>query len=280
MVGKKSDPEKKDKSIISSKIVQNLFIIVLVAVIVISKDWLLVNGTNIISDTVYYYYSSAAQAIATFIAFLIAGFALVYQAMDNIYLENKDKELKDIHFKLKKEYHDEIKYLSYSTGAAIIFSLITVWFNSHIFPFEGVLIFFADIFIFMTIILAILFVIKIIDPNKLKSPAASIRRADYGEIKVEGDKQEFIDTFIKLERNIWKIIRYYDIPIRYRPGMHEMIKTLRANELIDSKTYIKLKKINRYRNLVVHGDLEDVDEKMVAEVKELYEEIKELKFKK
>lgn len=74
---------------INSRMVKIVLILTLVSLFIFLKD--LINFIHPIAlnleNIYYYYYSSAAQAIATFIAFLIAGYALVYQVMNN--LQNK-----------------------------------------------------------------------------------------------------------------------------------------------------------------------------------------------
>ena len=54
-------------------------------------------------QSVFYFFSTAAQSIAAIIAFIIAGYTLVYQAMDNI--ESKDETKVEVHHELKVKYH-------------------------------------------------------------------------------------------------------------------------------------------------------------------------------
>lgn len=229
-------------------------------------------------ENIYYFYSSASQAIAAFIAFLIAGYALVFQIMDN--QENIDEEQKEINYKLKKEYHNEIIYLSISTSVSIILSLISIWYNNYNIPLKNYLMIITDVFIIMTIILAISFVLRIIDPDKSKKPANSILEKEFGAITVSVDKNEFITSFIDLEKGIRELIEMYNIPTIKRNRfltMGEMIRILKEYELISPEIYETLRKITKYRNLVIHGHLDNVDQKIVNELKDLNKEIYGLK---
>lgn len=55
-----------------------------------------------------------------------------------------------------------------------------------------------------------------------------------------------------------------------------MIKALRANEKVDRTTYEKLMELNKYRNLVFHGLLDQVDISMIARARELAKRIEML----
>jgi len=74
----------------------HLAILLLAIAFIFIKDIITFKGMvyGINQQNIYYYYSSSAQAIATFIAFLIAGYAIVYQTMNN--LEQNYKEKKEI----------------------------------------------------------------------------------------------------------------------------------------------------------------------------------------
>jgi len=258
-----------------------IILLIIVPIIIFIKDFIIFNcDMSLNQEQIFYFYSSAAQAIATFIAFLIAGYAFVYQVMDN--LEKDDDELKDIHYQLKKEYHYELTSLSISTGFAVILSLIVVWSNAYLiptcfFPIKSILIAITDIFIILTIILAILFVIKIIDPDKYTKTAKIVRDEKYGPINEKGDIGVFMENFIELESSIRALLINHDIPAQERHwGMRRMIDELLRNEIISFKIHESLLYINNYRNLVVHGHLKDVDQDMVDLVIKLNDKIDKL----
>ncbi len=55
------------------------------------------------TDNIYRVFSSAAQTVAAFAAFLLAGYALVVNVMDNAV--QADETLADINEALKQRYH-------------------------------------------------------------------------------------------------------------------------------------------------------------------------------
>jgi uncharacterized protein YutE (UPF0331/DUF86 family) len=53
-----------------------------------------------------------------------------------------------------------------------------------------------------------------------------------------------------------------------------MVEILRRSSIISDDLYERLLEINRSRNLIFHGHLEDVDEAFVKRVKDIHAEIK------
>ncbi len=238
------------------------------------KDLVIFNGMvyGINQQNILYYYSSSAQAIATFIAFLIAGYALVYQTMNN--LEQKYEEKKVIIKGLKKKYHDQLKFLTFFTGLTIILSLIVVWTEGYVFPYTNYLITIADFFVVLTIMSALWFVLEIIDPEKEDKIAQEVREDKYGPIEEPGDVGVFIENFIKLESTTRELLRLLEIPVgrfEERFSMRRMIDVLIKYEVISYKIYQALIEVNEYRNLVVHGHLKEVDQKLIDKTKELHD---------
>jgi len=58
-------------------------------------------------DEVYWTFSSAAQAVATFIGFALAGYGLVYTMMEKVAQE--DETLREIQERLKAQYHGRLR---------------------------------------------------------------------------------------------------------------------------------------------------------------------------
>lgn len=236
------------------------------------KDFVIFNGMDysINQQNILYYYSSSAQAIATFIAFLIAGYAIVYQTMTN--LEQKYEEKKVIFKGLKKKYHDQLRFLTFFTGLAIILSLIVVWSEGYVFPYTNYLITITDFFVVLTIMSAIWFVLGIIDPEKEDKIAQEVREEKYGLIEEPGDVGVFIENFMKLEFTARELLRRLEIPVgrfEERLSMGRMLDDLIQYEVISHEIYEALIEVNVYRDLVVHGNLKEVDQKLIDKTKEL-----------
>jgi hypothetical protein len=85
--------------------------------------------------------------------------------------------------------------------------------------------------------------------------------------------------FINLEKQIREILKSKDLYIPYgnTPQMvfsfRQMINALYRSELISKLELTELLEINKFRNLVFHGHIDNVDKGMVDKVKK-YKDIK------
>lgn len=227
-------------------------------------------------QNIFYFYSSAAQIIATFIAFLIAGYTLVYQAMDN--LENRDDTLKEVHHKIKVDYYLKIKKLCILTGTTIAFCLTVLWLNSYSDNIIKDIIVITDSLVLLTIVMGLWFVVYIIDPNKIRKAAIELLKKEFpsGESVDEGT---FAKVFIKLERKIREITRKYDLPIKSKyfqkdfVSLRDMIESFYRYEVIGKELYLTLMELNKYRNLVMHGHINEVDINKVKKAEDALNEI-------
>lgn len=246
----------------------NIVILALAIAFIIIKDGYIFPEIVYVHDTqnIYSYYSSSVQVVATFIAFLIAGYAIVNEIMKN--LKDKYEEKKEIYVGLEKKYYNQLKILTLITGLTIILSLIVLWALGYGFQFQNYLIVVTDFFIVLTIMGAIWFVLEIIDPDKGDKIAKEIRTKEFGPIVESGDVGTFIENFINLESLVRRIFVTSDLRVGIdRPiSMRRMLEILLKYQIVSKKTYDNLIKVNKYRNLVVHGHQKDVDEKMIEKV--------------
>lgn len=235
-------------------------------------------------QNVYYFFSTSAQSISSFIALLIAGYALVFQAMDN--LENRDDTLREIHHRIKIDYYKKIRKLCFVTGASVILSLVMVWTNGYQTKFKNELLLITVIFIALAIVMGLFFVIYIIDPDKIRKAAVQLINERYSREHSEDeivDEGTFITAFISLERFTREIIQNNELVMRYQNrnrefiSFREMIEILLINELLDREFYNQLLEINRYRNLVVHGHINQVSRQMLQMTQEVISRIEEIR---
>lgn len=222
----------------------------------------------------YWLFSSSAQTISAFIAFLITGFALVLSVMDS--LEAKDETLAEIHSKLKRDYYQRIRILAVITGLAIIFSLWMVYLNGSNSEHKTWLFTLTAGLNIAAIVVGILFVITIINPDRYKKAAKEIIKGEKQEFSITGnqvDQLTFMTEFIRLEKKVREIleVRQLYVPFGDTPKMaysfRQMINALFQNELINRNELEDLMQINKYRNLVFHGHQDQVDKGMLDRVK-------------
>jgi hypothetical protein len=234
-------------------------------------------------QNIYWLFSSSAQAISTFVAFLLTGFALVHTMMDSI--QQKDDTLEEIHSQLIRIYYSRIKWLSSLTGLAIVSSLATVYLNGLSLPYFDLFVAFTSIVNLASIIGGILFVISIINPDKYRNVARDLIKEERDTLTPTGTpvlEGDFIRQFIKLEVILRNIIqrRSQDLASHSGPRMalsvRQMADALYHNELIDNNLLEELLRVNKYRNLVFHGHVSNVDKAMLDKLNKVIDRIENI----
>ena len=220
----------------------------------------------------YVLFSSFLQTVSTLIAFLVTGFALVQNMMDSS--QQRDETLIEIHHQLKRGYHQKISILFVAAGLAIFLSLWMIYINGSdwsLIPYLYIITIVVNIF---AIGFAILFIITIINPNKYKLAAKEILKEDKIEFTGKGtevDQTYFMNEFTELEKKLKKIVKNnlknenYELNYSFR----QLVSSLFENELISKAQLYELLHINKYRNLIFHGNLEKVDKAMVERIKNI-----------
>ena len=234
-------------------------------------------------ENYYWLFSSSAQTIAAFVAFLITGYALVLNMMQN--LEQKDDTYEDIHHQLKKGYYKKLVFLTIVTGLAILSSLGMIYLNGICYKQKIWLFSITSFLIVVSILSGIIFVISIINPNRYKNAAKEIIKEDKlkaGNANENVDQNAFMSEFISLEKNIRDILQKKQlyVPFGNTPKMvysfRQMIEALNKNELIGYHDFLELLKVNKYRNLVFHGHLDKIDSEMLQKLKDTNEIVKKI----
>lgn len=226
-------------------------------------------------DNYYWFFSAAAQSIAAFIAFLIAGIALAFSMMDR--LADRDDTLYEVVDSLKRKQYAQLTALAILTGIAIVSSLWAVYLN----PFQTFLRiavrFIATISDISIIGGSIFFVASIVDPGKYGKEAKNEYAAFQRTIKtpeVQESSGIFFKEFIKLEQDIREYLKKHDlyVPSQGVPRMsfsfRQMIDALYQNEVIDNGLRDLLLEVNKFRNLLFHGHIDQVDERIIKIIQE------------
>lgn len=235
------------------------------------------------NDHIYWVFSAAAQSISAFVAFLLTGFALVQTLMEAA--REKDDTLEEIHFALRRKYHARLTLLAWVTGLAIILSLITVFANRWEFPSKAWLMGVTTIVDLVAVVGGLAFVVAIVNPAKYERTAAKVLEEKKAELSLTGERTSaarFFGEFLHLERLARDYLRDRDlyVPSRGTPRMsfsfRQMIEALLQNEKIDPDFYEELMQINKYRNLVFHGHVDQADQTMVERVHAAANRVKQL----
>jgi hypothetical protein len=230
---------------------------------------------------VYWTFSASAQSISAFAALLLSGYALVHTLMEAA--RSRDETLEDLHTALQRKYHRWLKVLAWSTGSAVLTSLITVYVNRWAFPLKEWLIGVTAISVVFAVLAGLAFVVFIVNPDRYRKVAQEALEEEKTELGLTGklaNAQEFFVEFTNLERLVREYLRSRElyVPSRGAPRMsysfRQMIEALRNNEIIDYGMFKELFEINRYRNLVFHGHITEVDRAILDRVQEVTERLR------
>jgi len=231
-------------------------------------------------ENIYWTFSAAAQSVAAFVALLIAGYAVVLSMMESA--AQTDKTLIEIHDALKEDYHRTLSLLAIITAFSIITCLSVVYFNKSYLWWNIWLERIAVMFTISSIAGGVYFIINIIDPRKYKKKADILSdelkpKSEVGKIS----RSNFFIEFVELEqliRQLWEDrIKQEEIKRRQSPpAVREMIEDLSSAEIIPFNVYERLLLVNRYRNLVFHGHVQELDQHVIEEVRTVKEAIRRL----
>src|SRR5215207_8945467 len=138
-------------------------------------------------ENIYWLFSSSAQAIATFVAFLLAGYTLVHAMMESV--QQRDDTLEEIHAALIRQYYQQIKSLAIITGVAVLGSLAMLYLNGFAWPYKDIVVTIA------AMAWGIAFVIRIIDPDKYTNAAKRLIAEDAQSMDLAGKQEDSEDFF-------------------------------------------------------------------------------------
>ena len=222
-------------------------------------------------DFIYWTFSAAAQSISAFVAFLLTGYALVHSLMESA--RERDDTLEEVHNALRGTYHSHLSALAWLTGAAIVLSLVVVYVNRPTLPVPGWALLVVAAVDLAAVVAGLYFVVSIVDPRKYQRAAEKAIEQAIGPVASRSSSGDFFDAFLHLERLVREYLRDRDLyvpsrgPPRISYSFRQMLEALRANEKIDGDFYNELLDLSKYRNLVFHGHVSEVDGAMVTRTK-------------
>jgi hypothetical protein len=227
------------------------------------------------TESIYWLFSSAAQSIAGLIGFLMAGVALAFSMMDR--LADEDDTLREVIHALKTRYHRDMSALSLATGLAITTSLLVLYVNPSSAWLRLSTLTLAAILDFSVICGAIFFVISVASPARYTRAAQGEYQQTIKEIS-GGKKREpdhvFFREFVELEREIRDYLTKHDLCFpnqgvtRISFSFRQMIQALYQSERISPRLRDKFLAVSKARNLLFHGHIEEVDEKVIDDLRE------------
>lgn len=226
-------------------------------------------------ENYYWLFSAAAQSIAAFIAFLIAGVALAFSMMDR--LVDRDDTFYEVVDSLKRKQYGQLTGLAIVTGIAILSSLGAVYLNPYHTVFRTIMRGIATFFDIGAVFGSIAFVARIVDPGKYSRAAKreyAVSQKTIEPVPGHEPSNAFFREFIELEQSIRAYLKKHElyIPSQGAPRMsfsfRQMVDALYQNECITRDLRDLLLKINKFRNLLFHGHMDQVDEGVIKTLRE------------
>lgn len=237
------------------------------------------------SDNIYWYFSTSAQSIAAFIGFLTAGFYFVQDKLDG--LKSSDETLEPIIKEIKRNNFIKLKVLCLLTGASIITSIALVFLNKYEFKGFNFAVIIASAINLVTIVWAIIFIISIVNPDRIENTAIKLIQENKDLNTPEETESmkigEFLEKFIKLESLVRNSFFRLGISLQSEGNgktilrLHDIFTMLFQMEYINLETLSKLNEINKIRNLAAHGQIDRIDRKYESMLDDLINKIDNLK---
>ncbi|MEZ7743123.1 hypothetical protein O3884_07785 [Gemella sp. 20925_1_85] len=236
-------------------------------------------------NRVLYISSTLSQVVATLFGLSITGYVFLDGKLKNDVEE--DESLIDIVGDLKAKYKSKILSTGILSCLGIFLCIINMCLSANnfitIFVFNNSL-----VITFFSIVKIILFVKKIIDPQKIQKESSSGKIQLMEKLEEESESiseknnndkvsiEDFLITYNNIESKISNLVSSsVKINGKYN-NMHQNLKILESGKKIDMKLLEKINILRRYRNYLVHGRDMIVDEKVYYLAKKINEELEKL----
>lgn len=225
-------------------------------------------------DNYYWVFSAAAQSISALITLLLAGIAIAFPMMDKV--TEQDPTFYDVVEALKSSSYGKMAWLAVLAGLAIISSLLATFMNPYLGRSRNFTMGVALITDISAITGAIYFVTRIVHPGRYLNIARQAYKLATKGIKSPGPElsaSTFFDEFITLEKDLRNQLKIWNLylPSIGEPQMsfsfRQMVSALYQNEKINKELRDQFLKINKYRNLLFHGHIDQVQEEIINKLR-------------
>ena len=227
------------------------------------------------TDYIYWTFTAAAQCVATFVALLLTGYALVLSQIEAA--RERDDSLQELHAVLRASYHARLKVLAWITAGAVVLSLFVVWDNRATVPASNWVMGIAAALDIIAMVAGLAFVVTIIDPAKYQKAAEreleqrQQEQAAAAAQQNETSADDFFKAFREMEKALRQLVGRSRLVVgepredggRGNPSVRQMAIALLDNGVIDDSFHGELLQIAKYRNLLFHGHVKKADSGMV-----------------
>jgi len=224
-------------------------------------------------ENIYWLFSSSAQSIAALIGFITAGFYFVLGRYDNN--TTNDSTLDEINQEVQRYLFVKVRILCGLTAISIISSLALVYVNGFDFQFKNLAVIVVSLVNIITILWAIFFVVKIIDPQKINKAVDRLLKTDKELLKPIVDTKiqkvaisEFIEVFTSFEDSVrticsqFKLNNFLSVDSNKAESLSLLIRAMYQKGLVDSATFNQMNEVNKIRNLIIHGEISMIDKRI------------------
>lgn len=258
-----------------------LLVLLLTLMRILVPDTILLNSISF--DVGFWLYSATAQTIAAFIALLLSGYIFMHSITEKNQQKQSTRESKtdrspDL---IKIRYYYYISILSFITAISIILNLFLIIVNKNFFSFKSFLIQLCLTSTTVAILGGVNFIIEVLDPRRYLKEIEKIE-IDYKTFEDTKFKttqiksgintwDRFLGDFIRLEiliRNFCLSRKFNEVNNDYM-SFTTMLNMLRKNAVINNDIFDRLITISKYRNLLVHGHINEVDEKLAIDLRRI-----------
>ena len=205
-------------------------------------------------------FSTAPQAIAALVGLIFTGVAFIIGAIEREIARDDTKT--EICESMKQDIHSKMKWLYWLAGISIVLDLLLLVLN----PLEDEKTYcvsgrfdwylFVDGVILLlnliTIGFSLWFIVWLAHPNFFKETADRMIGKDKGDVEIKDFITSFID-FEKALRNLPLNISIESQQIQRNASVSEMLRELKYRGWFDTNEIDELYRLNRLRNLAIHG---------------------------
>ena len=252
----------------------NFFIIDIIIIIVIAILAIIMSRYSqfyINEAQLMYLSSTGAQVIATLFGLIITGYIFFCDRL-SVAVE-KDETLYDVTMLLKNNYNKRIIIIGIYSFLTILFCILNIVLGTeHILMnviINNILLNGSILFIILTVFYIVIFVISVIDPNKIEKMSSKAQK-ELSEDNNSGDLSEFLKIYNDIEKSVKKLAgKDLNNQGDRSPSIIRLLDMLKGKKIIDENLLGEINGIRRYRNFVVHGTEMKVSKRDVETAKKL-----------
>jgi hypothetical protein len=208
---------------------------------------------------IMYLSSTCAQVIAALFGLVVTGYVFFNDRLGE--LIDQDDTVTSAVEALRKTYYTFLCGLSISCVLAIILNIVNILSNKENEVYTGwfnlLIISESVFFTVLSVVLIVIFVWKVINPNRIKDISTKELNRMNNEIKGDISEKylpEFLKAYNEIERIIDNLAEGY-IAEGHKPNqMYQNLKMLLSSEKISQSLANDINILRQYRNFLVHGN--------------------------